>query len=125
MVISFLIAVFFFINGKLDTPLVTIAGHWQLVLGVVITTFGWIIVTLLTQPTNAKTLATFNALIFGDESKFKGFGNKTISFFCGVFGVYALLFSIGSFIYSDTLKGFVLLIVTTVLGFIIFKLNKN
>ena len=125
MVISFLIAVFFFINGKLDTPLVTIAGHWQLVLGVVITTFGWIIVTLLTQPTDAKTLATFNALIFGDESKFKGFGNKTISFFCGVFGVYALLFSIGSFIYSDILKGFVLLIVTTVLGFIIYKLNKN
>ncbi|WP_336129069.1 sodium:solute symporter family protein [Mesoflavibacter sp. CH_XMU1422-2] len=125
MVISFLIAVFFFINGKLDTPMVTIAGHWQLVLGVVITTFGWIIVTLLTQPTDAKTLATFNALIFGDESKFKGFGNKTISFFCGVFGVYALLFSIGSFIYSDTLKGFVLLIVTTVLGFIIYKLNKN
>lgn len=125
MVISFLIAVFFFINGKLDTPLVTIAGHWQLVLGVVITTLGWIIVTLLTQPTDAKTLATFNALIFGNESKFKGFGNKTISFFCGVFGVYALLFSFGSFIYSDTLKGFVLLIVTTILGFVIYKLNKN
>ncbi|WP_027878987.1 sodium:solute symporter family protein [Mesoflavibacter zeaxanthinifaciens] len=124
MVISFLIAVFFFINGKLDTPMVTIAGHWQLVLGVVITTFGWIIVTLLTQPTDAKTLATFNALIFGNESKFKGFGNKTISFFCGVFGVYALLFSIGSFIYGNTLKGFVLLVITTVLGFIIYKLNK-
>ncbi|MCP4054449.1 MAG: Na+:solute symporter [Mesoflavibacter sp.] len=124
MIISFLIAVFFFINGKLDTPMVTIAGHWQLVLGVVITTFGWIIVTLLTQPTDAKTLATFNALIFGDESKFKGFGKKTISFFCGVFGVYALLFSIGSFIYGNTLKGFVLLVITTVLGFIIYKLNK-
>ncbi|WP_370227549.1 sodium:solute symporter family protein [Mesoflavibacter sp.] len=124
MVISFLIAVFFFINGKLDTPMVTIAGHWQLVLGVVITTFGWIIVTLLTQPTDAKTLATFNALIFGNESKFKGFGNKTISFFCGVFGVYALLFSIGSFIYGNTLKGFVLLVITTVLGIIIYKLNK-
>lgn len=124
MVISFLIAVFFFINGKLDTPMVTIAGHWQLVLGVVITTLGWIIVTLLTQPTDAKTLATFNALIFGDESKFKGFDNKTISFFCGVFGVYALLFSIGSFIYGNTLKGFVLLVITTVLGFIIYKLNK-
>ncbi|MBB3122937.1 SSS family transporter [Mesoflavibacter sabulilitoris] len=124
MVISFLIAVFFFVNGKLDTPMVTIAGHWQLVLGVVITTFGWIIVTLLTQPTDAKTLATFNALIFGNESKFKGFGNKTISFFCGVFGVYALLFSIGSFIYGNTLKGFVLLVITTVLGIIIYKLNK-
>lgn len=125
MVISFLIAVFFFINGKLETPLVDIAGHWQLVFGVVVTTFGWVIVTLITQPSDAKTLASFNALIFGDESKFKGFGNKTISFFCGVFGVYALLFSIGSFIYGNTLKGFVLLVITSVLGFVIYKLNKN
>ncbi|HIC32254.1 MAG TPA: Na+:solute symporter [Flavobacteriaceae bacterium] len=125
MVISFLIAVFFFINGKLETPLVDIAGHWQLVFGVVVTTFGWVIVTLITQPSDAKTLASFNALIFGDESKFKGFGNKTISFFCGVFGVYALLFSIGSFIYGNTLKGFVLLVITSVLGFIIYRLNKD
>lgn len=125
MVISFLIAVFFFINGKLDAPIVDIAGHWQLVFGVVVTTLGWIIVTLITQPSDIKTLASFNALIFGDESKFKGFGNKTISFFCGIFGVYALLFSIGSFIYGNTLKGFVLLVITTVLGFIIYKLNKD
>lgn len=125
MIISFLIAVFFFINGKLDAPIVDIAGHWQLVFGVVVTTLGWIIVTLITQPSDAKTLASFNALIFGDESKFKGFGNKTISFFCGVFGVYALLFSIGSFIYGEILKGFVLLVITTVLGFIIYKLNKD
>ncbi|WP_336069518.1 sodium:solute symporter family protein [Mesoflavibacter sp. CH_XMU1404-2] len=125
MVISFLIAVFFFINGKLETPLVDIAEHWQLVFGVVTTTIGWIIVTLITQPSDAKTLASFNALIFGDESKFKGFGNKTISFFCGVFGVYALLFSIGSFIYGNSLKGFVLLVITTVLGFIIYRLNKD
>lgn len=125
MVISFLIAIFFFINGKLDAPIVDIAGHWQLVFGVVVTTLGWIIVTLITQPSDIKTLASFNALIFGDESKFKGFGNKTISFFCGIFGVYALLFSIGSFIYGNTLKGFVLLVITTVLGFIIYKLNKD
>ncbi|MBN2869120.1 MAG: Na+:solute symporter [Flavobacteriaceae bacterium] len=125
MVISFLIAVFFFINGKLETPLVDIAGHWQLVFGVVVTTFGWVIVTLITQPSDAKTLASFNALIFGDESKFKGFGNKTISFFCGVFGVYALLFSIGSFIYGEILKGFVLLLITSVLGFVIYRLNKD
>jgi len=125
MIISFLIAVFFFINGKLDAPVVDIAGHWQLVFGVVVTTLGWIIVTLITQPSDAKTLASFNALIFGDESKFKGFGNKTISFFCGIFGVYALLFSIGSFIYGNTLKGFVLLVITAVLGFVIYKLNKD
>lgn len=125
MVISFLIAVFFFINGKLETPFVDIAGHWQLVLGVVVTTLGWVIVTLITQPSDAKTLASFNALIFGDESKFKGFGNKTISFFCGVFGVYALLFSIGSFIYGEILKGLILFLLTSVLGFVIYRLNKD
>lgn len=125
MVISFLIAVFFFINGKLETPFVDISGHWQLVLGVVVTTLGWVIVTLITQPSDAKTLASFNALIFGDESKFKGFGNKTISFFCGVFGVYALLFSIGSFIYGEILKGLILFLLTSVLGFVIYRLNKD
>jgi len=125
MVISFLIAVFFFINGKLETPFVDIAGHWQLVLGVVVTTLGWVIVTLITQPSDAKTLASFNALIFGDESKFKGFGNKTISFFFGVFGVYALLFSIGSFIYGEILKGLILFLLTSVLGFVIYRLNKD
>ena len=45
MLISFLIAVLFFINGKLDTPLFQLEGHWQLIAGVVITTVGWIVVT--------------------------------------------------------------------------------
>src|SRR5690606_1380025 len=72
MVISFLIAGFFFINGKMETPMIEMAGHWQLVLSVAITTVGWVLVTLMTQPSNAETLNSFNSLIFGNESKFKG-----------------------------------------------------
>jgi SSS family solute:Na+ symporter len=125
MVISFVIAIFFFVNGKLETPLIELAGHWQLVTGVVITTIGWIVTTLLTQPSNKETLDSFNFLIFGNESKFKGFGAKTVCFLAGVFGVYSLLFSIGSFVFGDYNYGFILLAVASILGFIIYKFQKD
>ena len=107
MVISFLIAVVFFINGKLEDPWFSLASHWQLVLGVLITTIGWIIVTLLTQPSDAKTLAKFNSLIFDDASKFKNMNYKIAGFICGVFGVYALLFCIGHLIYGNHIKSLI------------------
>src|SRR5690554_18143 len=42
MAISFLIATFFFINGKMETPLIEIPGYVELVLSVIVTTIGWI-----------------------------------------------------------------------------------
>ncbi|WP_375239939.1 sodium:solute symporter family protein [Aurantibacter sp.] len=124
MIVSFIIAIFFFINGKLDTPIIELAGHWQLVSGVVATTISWVIVTLLTQPSDKNTLETFNQLIFGEDSKFKGFGNKITGFFLGVFGVYSLLFSIGKFIYGENLIAIGLLAFTAVCGFIISRILK-
>ena len=125
MVISFLIAAFFFINGKMDTPMVDIPGYWQLIIGVVITTIGWIIVTLLTKPSNDETLNSFNQLIFGNDSKFKGFGMKILGFFCGVVGVYCALFSIGNFIYGNFALASGLLIVTLICGLLIIKSFKE
>jgi len=125
MVISFVIAIFFFINGKLDAPIVELAGHWQLVTGVLITTIGWVLVTLLTKPNDEATLNAFNQLIFGDESKFKNFGSKILGFLLGIVGVYALLFSTGNFIYGETLLGFVLLLITIGCAFVIFKILNN
>ncbi|MEZ4792860.1 MAG: sodium:solute symporter family protein [Gelidibacter sp.] len=121
MVISFIIAVFFFVNNKMETPLVDIAGYWQLVIGVFITTIGWIIVTLLTKPSDAQTLNSFNSLIFGNDSKFKGFGMKILGFFAGVVGVYCALFSIGNFIYGKTGLAIGLFAVTFVCGLLIIK----
>ena len=46
MTISFLIAIFFFINGKLETPIIKMEDHWKLVTGVIITTITWVLVTL-------------------------------------------------------------------------------
>ncbi|MBT0608737.1 sodium:solute symporter family protein [Aequorivita echinoideorum] len=125
MVISFLIAAFFFINGKMENPLVEMEGYWQLVLGVVVTTIGWVMVTLLTKPSNKQTLETFNNLIFGNQSKFKGFGMKILGFFAGVFGVYCALFSIGNFIYGNNLLATGLCAVTLLCGFLIIKSFKK
>ncbi len=102
MAISFLIAILFFVNSKLETPWFEIAGHWQLVIGVAITTIGWLVVTLLTKPSDEDTLNSFNKLIFEGESKFKNMGSKVLAFLFGVIGVYSVLFATGNWIYGET-----------------------
>ncbi len=89
--------------------------------GVVVTTIGWLIVTLLTKPSDEDTLQSFNALIFGETSKFKGFGMKILGFLSGVIGVYCALFAIGNFIYGKTALAFGLLAITLVCALVIIK----
>jgi SSS family transporter len=125
MAISFVIAVLFFVNGKLETPWFVLASHWQLVTGVVITTLGWIIVTLITQPSQQNTINNFNQLIFGNTSKFKGFGYKTLAFVIGVLGVYATLFAIGNFIYGKITSACLLLTLVILCCIIIYKTTKK
>jgi len=125
MVISFLIALIFFINGKLNTPLFTIEGHWQLIIGVVITTIGWVVVTLITQPTDKNTLDKFNELIFDSESKFHNIGYKILAFFLGVIGTYSFLFSTGYFIYGETILAFSLASLTLVCALLLIKFWKK
>ncbi|UTD14013.1 Na+:solute symporter [Tenacibaculum mesophilum] len=102
MAISFIIAVFFFINGKIEVPFTQIAGYWQLIIGVLVTTVGWVIVTLLTNPTNTKTLEKFDSLIFENENKFKNVGYKILGFITGTIGIYSFLFASGNWIYGET-----------------------
>ncbi len=58
MVISFAVALFFEFgySGEL-------ADHWRLLIGVAITTAGWLIVTFLTRPTEHETLVRFFNLV--------------------------------------------------------------
>ncbi len=107
MVISFLIALFFFANGKMDEPLITVPGYMQLIIGVIITTVGWITVTLLTKPSDQETLDNFNKLIFESENKFKNIGSKIIAFLVGTLGIYSVLFATGNWIYGETIKGII------------------
>ncbi|GHC51743.1 sodium:solute symporter family protein [Ulvibacter litoralis] len=125
MVVSFLIAVFFFINKKLETPLFELEGHWQLVLGVLITTLGWILATLLTKPTDTKTITTFENLVYGKESKFHNIGYKIIAFFLGIIGTYSFLFATGYFIYGNIFPAVALAVTTIICATLLIKLWKK
>ncbi|MDO6676094.1 Na+:solute symporter [Tenacibaculum sp. 1B UA] len=124
MAISFIIAVFFFINKKIETPIIEIAGYWQLIIGVFVTTIGWVIVTLLTQPTDAKTLEKFDNLIFKGENKFKNVGFKIVGFVTGIIGVYSFLFATGNWIYGEMILAITLSIITLICILILKKIWK-
>lgn len=121
MVISFVIAVVFFVNGKLDMPWFEMEGYMQLVYGVLITTIGWILVTLLTQQSNAETLEKFEALVYGNESKFKNIGYKILAFFLGIIGTYSVLFATGYFIYGEIMLAFGLITITGICCLLLIK----
>ena len=125
MAVSFLIAVFFFINGKLETPIVELASHWQLVFGVVVTTIAWVAVSLLTKPSNAKTIAHYEDTVFKGDSKFHNFGYKIVAFFASIIGVYNLLFTTGFFIYGDFIYACISLAVVILCGWIIWTFWKK
>ncbi|MCD8407608.1 Na+:solute symporter [Tenacibaculum dicentrarchi] len=125
MGISFVIAFFFFINRKLENPFFEIAGYWQLIIGVVITTFGWILVTLLTKPTDKKTIDNFESLIFEGEDKFKNIGIKIVGFITGTIGVYSFLFATGNWIYGKTLLASILTVITLICVGILLKIWRR
>lgn len=117
MVISFLVAVFFeVINPELG--IVEIAGHWKLVVGVAITTVGWLTVTLLTQPESNETLKKFcdhvNPTVGWNNYRSENsiaVGNlplQILGMFLGCTIVYSALFATGSFLYGNTVQGVLL-----------------
>jgi len=103
MLVSFLIAVFFFVGQEkfgLD-----ISSTHKLLWGVGITTFAWVLVTLLTQ--NPKYLnPEFDKNAFNNKNKFENFGYKVLNIFLGCIAIYAALFSIGKFIFGEPLQAF-------------------
>lgn len=127
MVISFLVAIYFeMIHVRLGFSDLL---EWQkLVTGVAITTAGWVIVTLLTKPTDQKTLLEFyrkvspggpgwkkvleNAKLAGEDVE--SYLNQKwsvpaglLSVFLGLVLIYSLLFATGFWLYSNTLPALI------------------
>ncbi|HET8810712.1 MAG TPA: sodium:solute symporter family protein [Flavobacteriaceae bacterium] len=121
MVVSFLIAVLFFANSKMETPLFELKTHWQLVIGVLLTTFAWVLATLLTKPSKKETIDAFEKRVFDKEGKFHNFGYKTTAFFAGTVGVYSLLFGTGFFLYKNYILAAICSTVCLICGWVLVK----
>lgn len=125
MVISFAIAVLFFVDAKMENPVFVMPGYWKLIIGVFVTTLGWIIVTLITPETKESTMESFNHLIFGNTSKFEGFKYKIICFLAGVAGVYSALIGTGYLIYGEYILAAILAFVFIICSLCIIRLWKK
>ena len=144
MVISFLVALYFaFVHARLG--LEPVPTHIQLVIGVLITTAGWILVTLATAPESQAVLSRFYTLIrpaaIGWKPVIKsGLASESIrqdqvnpgklpmqilAMVVGCFLVYAVLFAIGYWLYGQMNYALPALIASVVLGWVMVVLVKK
>ena len=131
MVISFLVALFFTFGPEWFgfTPLHPSVG---LVIGVAITTLGWVVVTFATQPTERDTLQAFydhirpfrvgwrKAVTTRGEGS-EGMGAAFACLFLGCAVVYGALFATGFFLYGQSGPGTVCGVIAVVAGFGLFR----
>ncbi len=129
MIISFFVALYF----RFDS--MNLPGHVELLIGVSITTVGWLAVTFLTSPTDQKTLVNFYKLIKPASIGWKPVINKAIAegklekdqteegqlpleilcMFIGCITVYCALFATGFWIYGNIMPA-VLCTVIAIVG---------
>ena len=128
MLISFVVAIYFeWIHENLfGTPL---EEYLELIIGIGITTFSWILVTLLTRPTEKKKLIKFYNSIKPYGIGWSGFiqkynlkkidsndslMNDLFLIFLGVIMIYFGLFGIGFILYNQIIYGIILLSISLI-----------
>lgn len=142
MIVSFILALL--LNKNIGPEILTsIPDEYKLVLSVVVTTLAWVLVTLLTKPTDYKTLVSFFNLVKpygkgwnglkrqaenkGDklEATIGRFSIDLLALFLGIVMVYAALFSVGMFIYGEIMTASILLVIVLVSIFMLRKTWKK
>jgi len=126
MIGSFLIALGFFIAGKMGH---VVPSHVSLMVTVAATTVIWLIATFVARPTDTATLRSFYSLVRPAGPGWKAIREQTnlepspdslttalLGWIAGCFFVYAGLFGTGSFIYGHTTAGFLWLGVFVLAG---------
>ncbi len=119
MAISFSVAVYFeFVHGTLG--LAELSASAKLVIGVLITTSGWLLVTLLTPPTEHSVLQSFYRQIrplgpgwdpvaatceIDAQSGDEGLTAAFLGWFLGCVTVYSALFGVGYLLYGSWAPG--------------------
>ncbi len=142
MVVSFLIALYFqFIHENIGFA--PMESHWQLCVGVVVTTIAWVSVALTTTPTDLPTLISFYKLtrpggigwkavveqakaagtpIETATEDSRGIAQELLCAFLGCIAVYSALFATGSWLYGQTMPALGLSAVAVICGYIIFTI---
>lgn len=136
MVISFVVALYFeFLHPG------EIADHWKLLMGIGITTVGWVTVTFMTPPTDQDTLTKFYTLIRPAKAGWTpvvetGLEAGTIqqdtvqtgklpleiaAMLVGSLSVYSALFATGFWIYGNTMSGLISTVVAAGGAYFLFR----
>jgi len=115
MVISFLVAVYFQFLHVDVFGFAVMHASFQLVVGVLVTSVGWITVTFLTAPADAETLKSFHKLIRPIGSGWRGAGlglepepdgdsisAAFLAWFLGCTAIYGVVFGTGYILYGQT-----------------------
>jgi SSS family solute:Na+ symporter len=126
MAVSFIVAIGFFVAGKLGSP---VPANTTLLVTVFATTFAWIGVTLMTRPESEQTLVRFYQLVrpagpgWGAIPAKAGVGPspdsismQLLGWVLGCMFVYATLFGAGSALYGNTTQALVFGVVWLVSG---------
>ncbi len=145
MGISFLVALYFeFLHTKAFgfTP---ILEYQKLLIGVGITTIGWLSVALLTPPADHKVLVNFYKLVKPASIGWRPVIDKALAngelktsdvttgklpleiggMLIGAIAVYAALFATGFWIYGNVSAGAIATVIAAVGGFLIFRIWKK
>ena len=131
MIGSFLVAVGFFVAGKLGHP---VADHVSLLVTVASTSVIWIAVTFLTQPADREQLKTFYRLVRPAGPGWKSIQAETgvgpspdslpqamLCWVAGCCAVYAALFGTGSVLYGQTVPAIFWAVVLLISGAILWR----
>lgn len=141
LIISFIVAIIF----KFILPEDALASHVELILGVVITTIGWLLVTFLTPAVDRKTLIDFYKLIKPHSIGWKtviqeGITRKELkteeitvgqlpseltAMFSGIFLVYGALFTTGFFLLGNISMTLIGLGITLFAGFLLLRVWRR
>jgi Na+/proline symporter len=142
MIISFAVAVFLkIIIPAPDSGTIALwyqEAHWQLVLGISITTVTWLLVTFVTKPVDDETLKGFVRLTRpggpgwkkiqviliseGDQPIGHQLPLEILCMFIGTITVYAALFATGFWLYGQVLSGVIFSILAAIGAVLILKI---
>ncbi|MCD6332993.1 MAG: Na+:solute symporter [Bacteroidales bacterium] len=141
MIVSFVIALYFqFVHPLTGLP--EIATHWQLVIGVGVTTAAWLAVTLMTKPVEKEKLRSFYRLVHPGGPGWKkviaeadaegvelipqedrGWDVPTgiLCILLGAFSIYFTLFATGYYIYENFVPAIILTFAASITIFLLTR----